>query len=66
MVGVPATDQVRAVTHYGVTAADIDATIARRAAALAETQAVGRPPQPSDRDRRPSRLATADRRRSSP
>ncbi len=29
--------QVRAVTHYGVTAADIEATIAATAAALAET-----------------------------
>jgi threonine aldolase len=29
---------IRAVTHYGITAADVDATIAAAAAALAETQ----------------------------
>ena len=32
--------QVRAVTHYGVTAADIDTTIVATRAALAETSPV--------------------------
>ena len=36
MVGYPH-GQVRAVTHYGVTAADIETTIAATRAALTET-----------------------------
>jgi threonine aldolase len=40
--------QVRAVTHYGVTAADIDATIAATQAALAETKATYLAPAPSE------------------
>jgi threonine aldolase len=40
--------QVRAVTHYGVTAADIETTIAATQAALAETKATGPAPVPSE------------------
>jgi threonine aldolase len=40
--------QVRAVTHYGVTAADIDTTIAATQAALAETKATNATPAPSE------------------
>jgi threonine aldolase len=39
--------QVRAVTHYGVTAADIETTIAATRAALAETASTGPTPAPS-------------------
>jgi threonine aldolase len=39
-------DQVRAVTHYGVTAADIDTTVAVIAAALADTSARPTKPDP--------------------
>ena len=38
--------QVRAVTHYGVDAADIDATIAATRAALAETSPRSVQPDP--------------------
>jgi threonine aldolase len=40
--------QVRAVTHYGVTAADIDTTIAATQAALAETKATSQVLAPSE------------------
>ena len=40
--------QVRAVTHYGVTAADIDTTIAATQAALAETKATSPALAPSE------------------
>jgi threonine aldolase len=39
--------QVRAVTHYGVTAIDIETTIAATRAALAETSPVSARPEPT-------------------